>query len=136
MVSVNRVDKRSYSELILIPTFTERLEYLKLLDNNVESPRHMSGSFFKSGVWLTTRQQVIDRDLGFDLGIFGVYIDGPMYVHHINPINELDIRHRTTRLLDPNNLITVSMNTHNAIHYKQTEKERWVERRPGDTKLW
>lgn len=136
MALVNRADKRSYSELILIPTFMERLEYLKLLDNNVESPRHMSGSFFKSGIWLTTRQRIIDRDLGFDLGVFGVYIDGPMYVHHINPINELDIRYRTPRLLDPDNLITVSMDTHNSIHYKKVEKERWVERRPGDTKLW
>lgn len=136
MVLEARVDRRSYSELILLHTFSERLEYLKLLDNNVESPRHMSGEFFKSKIWLITRQLVIDRDLGFDLGIFGVYIDGPMYVHHINPINELDIRHRTQRLLDPDNLITSSMDTHNSIHYKKIEKERWVERRPGDTKLW
>lgn len=136
MVLVNRVDKRSYSELILLPSFTERLEYLKLLDNNAESPRHMSGSFFKSNIWMTTRKMVIERDLGFDLGVFGVYIDGNMYVHHINPINESDIRNQTKRLLDPNNLITVSMNTHNSIHYKKVEKEIWVERRPGDTKMW
>lgn len=74
--------------------------------------------------------------MGFDLGVFGVYIDGPMYVHHINPINEHDIRRQTKKLLDPENLITVSMNTHNSIHYKKIEKEPWVERRPGDTKLW
>lgn len=133
---VTRVDNRRYSELILIPTFSERLEYLKLLDNNTESPRHMSGDFFKSKAWLITRQMIIDRDLGFDLGVFGVYIDGPMYVHHINPINESDIRNQTKRVLDPDNLITVSMITHNSIHYKKVEKETWVERRPGDTKLW
>lgn len=133
---VTPVDNRSYSELILIPSFSERLEYLKLLDNNAESPRHMSGDFFKSKAWLITRQMIIDRDLGFDLGVFGVYIDGPMYVHHINPINEYDIRNQTKRLLDPDNLITVSMNAHNSIHYKKVEKETWVERRPGDTKLW
>ena len=136
MALVARVDNRSYSELILLPSFSERLEYLKLLDNNAESPRHMSGDFFKSRVWLTARQIIIDRDLGFDLGVFGVYIDGPMYVHHINPINEYDIRNQTKRLLDPDNLITVSMTTHNSIHYKKVEKEPWVERRPGDTKLW
>ena len=130
------VDSRSYRELILIPTFSGRLEYLKLLDNNAESPRHMSLHFFKSKSWLTIRQMIIDRDLGFDLGLFGVYIDGPMYVHHINPINEYDIRHQTKRLLDPDNLITVSMNTHNSIHYKKSERETWIERRPGDTKLW
>lgn len=136
MVLVARVDNRSYSELIALNSFSERLEYLKLLDNNAESPRHMSGSFFKSRIWLTTRQMIIDRDLGFDLGVFGAYIDGPMYVHHINPINENDIRHLTSRVLDPENLITVSMNTHNKIHYNKMEKEVWVERRPGDTKFW
>lgn len=136
MYTADRFDDRSYSELVLIPNFSERLEYLKLLDNNAESPRHMSGEFFKSKTWIITRQMIIDRDLGFDLGIFGVYIDGPMYVHHINPINEYDIRNRTKRLLDPDNLITASMDTHNAIHYKTVEKEIWVERRPGDTKLW
>jgi 5-methylcytosine-specific restriction endonuclease McrA len=127
---------RSYSELISMPSFTERLEYLKLLDNNVTSPRHMSAGFYKSRTWRTIRKQIIDRDLGFDLGMFGVYIDGPMLVHHINPINESDIIYQTNKLLDPENLITVSGNTHNLIHYNKVEKEKWVERTPGDTKLW
>lgn len=131
-----RVDSRSYNELTQIASFSERLEYLKLLDNNATSPRNMSGEFFKSRVWLLTRQSIIDRDLGFDLGVFGVYINSAMYVHHINPIDEYDIRNQTKRVLDPNNLITTSLNTHNTIHYKQTEKEIWVERKPGDTKLW
>jgi hypothetical protein len=96
----------------------------------------MSGGFFKSKVWLNVRQDIIDRDMGFDLGMFGVYIDGPMYVHHINPINESDIRNQTRRVLDPDNLITVSMRTHNSIHYKKVEKDVYVERKPGDTKLW
>jgi 5-methylcytosine-specific restriction endonuclease McrA len=127
---------KSYSELILLPSFTERLEYLKLLDNNVTSPRHMSANFYKSRTWKTLRQMILDRDLGFDLGIFGVYIDGTMLVHHINPIDESDILYQTKKLLDPENLITVSGNTHNLIHYNKVEKEQWVERTPGDTKLW
>jgi hypothetical protein len=127
---------KSYSELITIPTFVERLEYLKLLDNNATSPRNISGEFYKSSLWIRVRQSIIDRDQGFDLGIFGVYIDSPMFVHHINPIDESDIIYRTRRLLDPENLITSSLDTHNAIHYKQEEKEIWVERVPGDTKLW
>lgn len=127
---------KSYTELIRIPTFVERLEYLKLLDNNVTSPRNISGEFYKSGLWRQVRQSIIDRDLGFDLGLFGVYIDGPMFVHHINPIDESDIVYRTRRLLDPDNLITSSLDTHNAIHYKHEEKDQWVERVPGDTKLW
>lgn len=127
---------RSYSELILLPSFEERLSYLKLLDNNVASPRHMSRAFYTSVTWKTIRQQIIDRDLGFDLGMFGVYIEGPMLVHHINPITEYDIIHCTNKLLDPENLITSSGHTHNLIHYNTKEKETWVERQPGDTKLW
>jgi hypothetical protein len=127
---------RSYSELILIPSFEERLEYLKLLDNNVASPRHMSRAFYTSTTWKTLRKHIIDRDLGFDLGMFGVYIEGPMLVHHINPITEYDILNMTEKLLDPENLITASGHTHNLIHYNTKEKETWVERKPGDTKLW
>jgi len=127
---------RTYSELITFSNFKDRLEYLKLLDNNVTSPRHMSSSFYKSKTWRTIRKSIIDRDLGFDLGVFGVYIEGPMYVHHINPIDEYDILNQTRKLLDPENLITVSGNTHNLIHYNKQEKEQWVERTPGDTKLW
>jgi hypothetical protein len=127
---------KSYSELITIPSFNERLAYLQLFDNNATSPRHISAGFYSSKTWKTLRQQIIDRDLGFDLGVFGVYIEGPMLVHHINPINESDIRYLTSRLLDPENLITVSGVTHNRIHYNRQEREEWTERRPGDTKLW
>lgn len=127
---------RTYSELIKLDSFTERLEYLKLLDNNVSSPRHMSIDFYRSDAWEITRNQIITRDLGFDLGVFGVYIEGQILVHHINPITENDIIYRTAKLLDPENLITTSIDTHNRIHYNQKEKEVWVERRPGDTKLW
>lgn len=127
---------RTYSELMKLESFSERLNYLKLLDNNVTSPRHMSRGFYQSDEWKFLRKEILKRDLGFDLGVFGVYIDGPMYIHHINPIDENDIRLRTRKLLDPENLITTSGNTHNLIHYNKKEKEVWVERRPGDTKLW
>jgi hypothetical protein len=41
-------------------------------------------------------------------------------------------------VLDPEFLITVSMRTHNAIHFGNEKLIRpvLVERRPGDTKLW
>jgi 5-methylcytosine-specific restriction endonuclease McrA len=127
---------RCYSELIQLPTFRERLAYLQLFDNNVTSPRHISAQFYQSKTWKTIRKQIIDRDLGFDLGVFGVYIEGGILVHHINPINESDIMYQTKKLLDPENLITLSVVTHNLIHYDKKEKEQWVERKPGDTKLW
>lgn len=127
---------KSYSELIELQTYEDRLEYLKLLDNNVTSPRHMSESFYKSNLWLDLRRSIIDRDLGFDLGVFGVYITGNRIVHHINPITEHDILYMTPKLLDPENLITTSGHTHNLIHYNVKEKEVWTPRTPGDTKLW
>ena len=127
---------KSYSELMELESFDERLEYLKLLDNNVTSPRHMSMSFYKSDAWIKTREYIIRRDLGFDLGVFGVYIPTDVIVHHINPINENDIVNFSRRLLDPENLITTSVETHNKIHYKTKPKEVWVERTPGDTKEW
>lgn len=127
---------RSYTELIKLEDYNDRLEYLKLLDNNATSPRHMSEQFYKSNLWKHVRQTIIDRDLGFDLGVFGLYIDGVKMVHHINPINESDIIYQTSRLLDPENLITTSISTHNKIHYNTEEREIWTERTPGDTKLW
>lgn len=127
---------KSYSELVKLTSFSERLNYLKLLDNNVTSPRHMSADFYKSYSWRQLRKSIIERDLGFDLGVFGVYIDGNVYIHHINPIDETDIIFQTNKLLDPENLITVSGNTHNLIHYNKMAKTIWVERTPGDTKLW
>ena len=51
----------------------------------------MSEQFYKSHTWRTLRKRIIDRDLGFDLGITDVYIDGIMIVHHINPIDGNDI---------------------------------------------
>ena len=127
---------KSYSEVVKLESFQDRLEYLKLLDNNATSPRHISEEFYKSHAWRTLRKQIIDRDIGFDLGAVGVYIDGPMLVHHINPINEHDILYLTPKLLDPENLITTSYNTHNKIHYKQVAEDVWIERSPGDTKQW
>lgn len=127
---------RNYTELSQIVSFSERLEYLKLLDNNATSPRHMSLDFYSSNLWKSLRRTIIDRDLGFDLGVFGVYIDGPKFVHHINPIEEYDIVYCTNKLIDPENLITTSLDTHNAIHYVIEVKEPWVERTSGDTKFW
>ena len=127
---------KSYKELITLNSYSERLEYLKLLDNNVTSPRHMSEQFYKSHTWMVLRKSIIDRDLGFDLGVFGVYIPSIVIVHHINPIEESDIVYQTRKLLDPDNLITTSLDTHNKIHYKQEVEDKWIERQPGDTKLW
>lgn len=127
---------KSYSEMLKYESHSDRLEYLKLLDNNATSPRHMSEQFYKSHIWRTVRKRVIDRDMGFDLGVFGVYILDKVIVHHINPIDESDILNLSPKLTDMENLITVSLDTHNRIHYNRVIKDSWDERKPGDTKLW
>lgn len=126
---------KSYLEMTKFKSYNERLEYLKILDNNATSPRDRSAQFFKSKMWRHIREMVIERDLRFDLGVFGMYIDGPVYVHHIEPITEYDLEFVTDKLTSMNNLICTSMDTHNAIHYKK-KSEEVVERFPGDTILW
>ena len=126
---------RCYSELVKLKTYQDRLNYLILNDNNVTSPRHISEKFYKSTIWKHTRLNIIMRDLPFDLGIFGIYIYDRILVHHINPIDEYDIKYVTKKLTDPENLVVTSLVTHNIIHYG-TQEDPIVERQPGDTILW
>lgn len=128
--------KLSYSGLLKYKDFGDRLKYLQQLDRSVISPRHISNGFYKSSSWLNTRREIAKRDLGCDLGVFGIDILDFVIIHHINPIDESDILTFSDKLLDPENLITTSANTHNLIHYGNVEEEEWKERTPGDTKLW
>lgn len=134
MVSFMNYNK-TYSEASRFLSYGDRLNYLILLDGNVDSPKHMSNKFYKSPAWRQCRDKIIRRDFGMDLGINGVEIDGPIIVHHINPITEEDINSWSPKLFDPENLISVSVATHNIIHYGY-RREPFVERQPNDTKLW
>ena len=112
---------RTYSELIAIPTFKERFEYLRL-DGNVGEEtfgfdRYLNQSFYKSTEWRSVRDFVIIRDCGCDLAMEGHEIFGKILVHHMNPISMEDIINRTKYLLDPEYLICTIKNTHDAIHY-------------------
>lgn len=126
---------RSYSELIKYDSFKDRLNYLMLRDNNVVSPRIMSQAFYKSTRWKRVRDIVIARDLGYDLGIVGEDIFTKIIVHHINPITDEDILSDSIKLYDLENLITVSVTTHNIIHYGSVYDE-YIERKSGDHILW
>lgn len=112
---------RTYSELIKIPTFTERFEYLRLDgivgEETFGFDRYLNQVFYKSKEWLEARDYVIIRDFGCDLGIEGREIFGRILVHHMNPIRKEDIISRSKILLNPEYLICVSKNTHDAIHY-------------------
>lgn len=115
---------RCYSELARLNSFEDRFNYLRLTgrvgSETFGSSRHLNQMFYRSSEWKKVRDQMIIRDLGCDLGVQGREIRDRIYIHHIEPITEEQILNRDSLLLDPENLIVVSFNTHNAIHYGDT----------------
>lgn len=133
---------RTYHELIALPTFKERFEYLKLSGSVGKQTfgfeRYLNQKFYQSVEWRQLRDKIITRDRGCDLAMDGYDIVGRIYIHHMNPIKVDDIREATEYLLNPDYLITTTHGTHNAIHYGDgslivTEP---IERKPNDTCPW
>jgi len=112
---------RTYSELITLPTFEERFEYLKLNGRVGEDTfgfdRYLNQRFYHSEEWKQIRREVIVRDNGCDLGIPDRQIFGRIIVHHMNPIEVSDLDDNEKFLLDPEYLITTFKLTHDAIHF-------------------
>jgi len=123
---MNQKNIRTYSELIQLPTFEERYEYLKLGGTVGEDTfgfdRYLNQIFYKSKEWISIRNYVITRDNGCDLGIPGREIrESKILVHHMNPITKEDILNRSDILLNPEYLICTVKNTHDAIHYGDSD---------------
>lgn len=133
---------RSYRELRRILTFEERYEYLALRgtvgDSTFGYDRHINQRFYRSREWRHLRNEIIVRDNGCDLGIDGYEIHERIIIHHMNPMTASSIVESDDDILNPDHLISVTHNTHNAIHYgdKNLLPRVFVERTPGDTKLW
>jgi len=132
---------RSYSELITIPTFHERLAYLQLLNTigteTFGSNRYLNQKLYASPGWRHFRNQVITRDLGCDLGISGNEIVGKIMIHHINPITYEDLINYNPAVFDLDNVICASFETHNTIHFGYEYKEpEVIVRKPNDTNPW
>ena len=112
---------RSYSAMRRLGTFEERFDYLKLEGRVGEETfgydRYINQMLYKSSRWLRLKDKIIIRDNGCDLGIEGREIHGPVTIHHINPITVEDILNENPMVFDPDNLVCVSLMTHNAIHY-------------------
>ena len=112
---------RTYSELITIPTFEERFEYLQLKGSVGKDifgyDRYLNQVLYRSPEWKRLRNQIIIRDGGCDLACDGYDIYGKVLIHHLNPITVEDVLARSRKVFDPDNLVCVSHNTHNAIHY-------------------
>jgi len=112
---------KTYSELITIPTFEERFEYLQLKGSVGKDTfgydRHLNQVLYRSPEWKRLRNQIIIRDCGCDLACEGYDIHSKVLIHHLNPITVEDVIARSRKVFDPDNLVCVSHNTHNAIHY-------------------
>lgn len=133
---------RSYSELCRLRTFEDRFDYLSLEGVVGQSTfgfdRWINQAFYRSRQWKEVREKVIIRDDGCDLGIQGYEIYSDLLVHHMNPLSAEDITDGESWILDPEFLITTSMQTHNAIHYgdERLLPRGPIIRQPGDTRLW
>lgn len=136
---------KSYSELIRFNSFEERFNYLKL-DGIVGQEtfgfdRYLNQRFYQSQEWKLFKRSILIRDNGCDLGLDGYEIrKQPIYIHHINPISPEDLqKSNMSILLNPENVICVSFNTHQAIHYGDSESLKTFDpviRKPNDTCPW
>lgn len=133
---------RTYAELSTLLTFEERYQYLRLNGSVGETTfgfdRYINQKFYRSSEWKQIRNHVILRDNGCDLGVEGYEIHEKILIHHMNPIALSDIQNASDYLLNPDYLISVTLATHNAIHYgDETLLIRApTVRRPNDTCPW
>lgn len=133
---------KSYRNLILLPTFDERYEYLKLSASVGESTfgfdRYLNQEFYTSKEWRQFRYKMIARDEGCDLAVPGYPIGGRVILHHINPLTVYDFENSTDALFDPDNVVCVSEAVHQAIHFgdERLLPATPIERRPNDTIPW
>lgn len=143
MTTKNCSLQRSYKQLLRLPTFDERYEYLRLGGIVGKSTfgfdRYLNQSLYTSDEWKSFRNQIIIRDNGCDLGIEGRDILGDrIIIHHINPLTVEDVEERSPVIFDPDNVICVSHMTHQAIHYGDQSllPKDPIERKPYDTCPW
>lgn len=133
---------RTYRELIRLPTFEERFEYLCLKGRVGESTfgfdRWINQDFYHSKEWRLFRRGIIVRDSSCDLAFPDREIFGRVIIHHLNPVTVEDLELGRTKVFDPDNVVCVSHMTSNAIHYGNANLLASLpkERREGDTDLW
>lgn len=134
---------KSYSKLIQIPDLRGRFDYLKIGgivgETTFGGHRELNQTLYTSREWKDTRRQIIIRDSGNDLGLENYPINGTIYIHHINPLTIEDILKKRDCVFDLENLISVSFNTHNAIHYGNFDlifEKELIVRTKNDTCPW
>lgn len=136
---------KSYSELITIPTFIDRFNYLKL-DGQIGidtfgHDRYLNQALYRSAEWKRFRRDIILRDNGCDLACPDHEIPNgvKIIIHHLNPLTVEDVLRRDPKIFDPENAVCTWINTHNAIHYSDEQLLRGREpitRSQNDTCPW
>lgn len=120
-IVVKSMSIKTYSELSKLKSFRERFEYLKLSGRvgaeTFGNDRYLNQLLYQTDRWKQTRSKVIVRDNGCDLGVDGFDIGERIIVHHMNAVTVEDVLLEKDEVFDPEYLISVSHNTHNAIHY-------------------
>lgn len=135
---------RNYTELSKLLTYEDRYNYLRLNGNvGIETfgfDRYLNQYFYNSKLWQEVKADVVIRDKGCNMGLEGFDINGMVLVHHMNPIKLEDILQKSELILDPEYLISVSLATHNDIHYGRDLNIRSnripVQRSPHDQSPW
>ena len=133
---------KSYSELITLPTFEERFEYLRLNgtvgSETIGHNRYLNQTLYRSPEWKRFRHKIIIRDNGCDLACEGYEIYEKVLIHHINPITIKDILERNPMVFDPENVVCTILNTHNAIHFGDDSLiiKAPIQRHKNDTCPW
>lgn len=133
--------KKSYSELMTLPDYKSRLEYLYIGDRLGQTSfggnRYLNQIFYNSDEWLRTRDKMLLRN-EFNMGLEGYPLGDRWVLHHINRITKKDILERNDCLFDPENLVCVSHKVHNYIHFGTGDigLELCAERKPFDTCPW
>jgi hypothetical protein len=129
--------------MLTFSSFEDRFRYLNLAARvgleTFGAERFLNQTFYRSDEWKKARRKAIIRDNGCEMGLDGFVIHGRLIVHHINPLTIEEIESHSPSLVDLENLVCVSFDLHNAIHYGD---ERFIdsalpaERFPGDTSPW
>ena len=128
--------------MITLKTYEERFDYLKIGGRvGLETfgyDRYLNQILYNTKQWKKFRREIIIRDNACDLACEGYEINYRILVHHINPITVEDIINRKPMIFDPENAITTTHRTHNAIHYgdKNLLMLQPMERTPNDTCPW
>ena len=128
--------------MITLKTYEERFDYLKIGGRvGLEAfgyDRYLNQILYNTKQWKKFRREIIIRDNACDLACEGYEINYRILVHHINPITVEDIINRNPMIFDPENAITTTHRTHNAIHYgdKNLLMLQPMERTPNDTCPW